>query len=157
MPTDHKPVIMSGHVSPETAYVVDNYPYGFRLKCRIRYWLEYTPKKGVRMWSQTTNPKRPGWIWNKPKASIYSRFGGCMYLDEQEHVQFAGLTEYTDGPQAAAWRDQYGAGVPPECVDTLNLWVRMKLAYDARIAEGKSMNSAAALATIDSVKQERAA
>ena len=29
------------HISPETAYVIDDYPYGFRLRCRIRYWLEF--------------------------------------------------------------------------------------------------------------------
>jgi hypothetical protein len=38
--------ILSGHISPETAYSVENYPYGFRLKCTIRYWLEYKPGQG---------------------------------------------------------------------------------------------------------------
>src|SRR6516165_4444148 len=66
----HDMQILSGHISPETAYVVEDYPYGLRLRCRIRYWLEHTPKRGFRFWSQTTNPKR-GNIWNKPKASTY--------------------------------------------------------------------------------------
>ena len=61
-------VLLSGHTSPATAYTVDDYPYGFRLRCKIRYWLEYTPKRGVRLWSQTTNPKRPGEVWNKPNT-----------------------------------------------------------------------------------------
>lgn len=81
--------ILEGHVSPETAYVVDDYPYGFRLRCKIRYWLEHKPGHGVRLVSQTTNPKRPGEIWNKPKASTYCTFSGCMYLDDNGHVQRA--------------------------------------------------------------------
>jgi hypothetical protein len=110
--------VLSGHTSAETAYRVDGYPYGFRLKCSIRYWIEYNPKLGCRTWSQTTNPKKAGIVWNKPKASTYSRFGAALYLDDAGHVQHAGLTEYTNGADAAAWRDTYGAGVPSEAAET---------------------------------------
>jgi hypothetical protein len=122
--------ILKGHTSPETAYVMDDYPYSFRLRCSIRYWLEYNAKHGFRLVSQTTNPKR-GNIWNKPKASTYSRFGGCMYLDDDGHVQWSGLTEYCDGAEAQAWRDTYGDGVPEEGRPVLDKWVAAKLAYDA--------------------------
>lgn len=94
--------ILSNHTSLETAYLVDDYPYGFRLRCTIRYWLEYHPKRGFRFVSQTSNPKRPGLVWNKPKASTYCRFGGAMYLDDVGHVHWAGLTEYSDGAEAKA-------------------------------------------------------
>src|SRR5215471_1630221 len=97
--------ILSGHISPETAYLVDDYPYGFRLRCKIRYWLEYNPKHGFRLVSQTSNPKRPGFVWNKPKASTYSKFGGCMYLESDDHVTWSGLSEYSTGAEASAWRD----------------------------------------------------
>lgn len=129
--------ILAGHTSPETAYVVSDYPYGFRLRCSIRYWLEYTPKRGFRLWSQTTNPKR-GNTWNKPKASTYARFGGCIYLDDQGHVQWSGLTEYCTGAEAKAWHDKFGAGVVEAGKPTTAAWVKAKLAYDARTkaAEG---------------------
>jgi hypothetical protein len=91
--------ILKDHVSPETAYVVDDYPYGFRLRCKIRYWLEFQPKKGFRLVSQTSNPKK-GNVWNKPKASTYSRFGGAMFLNDEGHVNWAGLTEYSNGQEA---------------------------------------------------------
>jgi|SRR6266576_320358 len=122
--------ILKGHVSPETAYVVDDYPYGFRLRCKMRYWLECHPKRGVRFVSQTTNPKRPGEFWNKPKASTYSMFGAAMFLDENEHVRCAGLTEYSDGAEAKAWSDKYGEGVPEAAKLRLAKWVAAKLAYD---------------------------
>jgi hypothetical protein len=85
--------ILKGHTTPETAYVIADYPYGYRLRCTIRYWLEHAPGKGFRFWSQTTNPKKPGTVWNKPKASTYCKFGGCMFMDENNHVQWAGLAE----------------------------------------------------------------
>lgn len=122
--------ILKGHISPETAYVVDDYPYGFTLRCKMRYWLEYNPKHGFRLVSQTTNPKR-GNTWNKPKASTYMRFGGAMFLDDKGHVQWSGLSEYSSGAEAYAWKEHYGEGVPEAGRDILARWVAAKLAYDA--------------------------
>ncbi|HVG51650.1 MAG TPA: hypothetical protein VM867_08460 [Xanthobacteraceae bacterium] len=127
--------LLFNHVSPETAYVVADYPYGFRLRCSIRYWLEFKAKKGFRLMSQTTNPKA-GNVWNKPKATTYSEFGGAMYLDAQGHVQFSGLSQYCSGAEAAAWREKYGAAVPEIGQLLLNKWVNAKLAYDANRKSG---------------------
>lgn len=127
--------LLSGHVSPETAYLVEDYPYGFRLRCKIRYWLEYKAKKGFRFVSQTTNPKRPGEVWNKPKASTYSEFGGAMYLDDNGHVQFAGLSQYSSGAEAKAFQETYGEAVPEVGRTLLNKWVAAKVAYDANKGE----------------------
>ena len=131
--------ILKGHVSPETAYVVEDYPYGFRLRCKIRFWLEFTPKRGFRFVSQTTNPKK-GHIWNKPKASTYARFGGCMYLDDENHVQWSGLSEYSTGAEAKAWADTYGEGVPEVGKVFLAKWVAAKLAYDGNRESGDPLN-----------------
>ncbi len=67
---------LSGHATPETAYLVEDYPYGFRLRCQIRFWLEFKKGHGFRLVSQTSNPKTEaarglpaGTVWNKPKAS----------------------------------------------------------------------------------------
>lgn len=32
--------LLCGHVSKETAFVVDSYPYGRVKRCMIRYWIE---------------------------------------------------------------------------------------------------------------------
>lgn len=123
--------ILTGHISDETAYLVEDYPYGFRLRCKKRYWLDYSPTHGVRLVSQTSNPKRPGLVWNKPKASTYARLGGCMFLDEEQHVQWSGLNVYTDAAEAAAWVEKYGEGVPEACKPAVEEWVRVKRAYEA--------------------------
>jgi len=83
-----------GHTSESTAYLVEDYPYSFKLRTQIRYWLEYKPNKGWRFVAQTLNPKTQR--WNKPKASTYAEWGGAMYLNEQDHVKWDGLQRYSD-------------------------------------------------------------
>ena len=75
----------------EAPYVVKDYPYGFRLRCEIHYYVE-TTKNGQRLVSQTINPKT-GRL-NKPKASTYSQIV-LAALDEQEHVVNLGISAYS--------------------------------------------------------------
>lgn len=133
--------ILKGHVSPETAFVVDDYPYGFRLRCKIRYWIEFSKTRGFRFVSQTTNPKRAGEVWNKPKASTYARFGAAMFLDDNGHVEWSGLSEYCDGAQAAEWSAKFREGVPQDGLSIHDAWVVGKTAYDAARADAKADGS----------------
>jgi len=82
---------ISGHTDPETAYNVEDYPYGFRLRTCIRYWVETKKGHGQRMVSQTKNPKTGR--WNKPKAGTYCPVI-LMGIDEQNHVVNKGLSPY---------------------------------------------------------------
>jgi hypothetical protein len=94
-----------GHASEATAYLVDNYPYGFRERTQIRYWLEGKPKKGWRFVSQTKNPKTDR--WNKPKASTYIEWGAAMYLDDKGHVHWEGVGPYTDAQKALTFVETF--------------------------------------------------
>lgn len=88
-----------GHTNEHTAYLVDDYPYGFNKRCRIRYWLEKgSPAKGFRFVSQTEDPVKLR--WNKPKASTYMPLAACMFLDAQHHVDWKGLSHYSKGHEA---------------------------------------------------------
>lgn len=83
--------VLHGHISPETAFIVEDYPYGFRLRCKMRCWIEKAEKgkgKGqYRFCTQTTNPRIEGKeVWNKPKYGVYSDFM-LMYLDENNHIK----------------------------------------------------------------------
>lgn len=80
--------VLTGCVSQETAHVQEDYPYGFRLRCARRCWLEYDKKHGFRFCAQTSNPKRPGLVWNAPKKSTYARLAVLVLTDE--HVDAAG-------------------------------------------------------------------
>lgn len=90
-----------GHTSEATAYVVDDYPYGFVARTTIRYWLEMKPKKGWRFVSQTKNPKTGK--WNKPKASTYTEWGAAMFLDDKGHVHWDGVGVYSDDQKILAF------------------------------------------------------
>lgn len=99
---EYRPIeILRGHSSPETAYEVEDYPYGFRLRCKIRYWLEHKRAHGHRLVSQTTNPKKPGVVWNKPKAGVYSPGLVVMYKAQNGHVMHAVVASpYSIGAKA---------------------------------------------------------
>jgi hypothetical protein len=141
-------LLSNTHVSPETAYVVVDYPYGFKLRCKIRYWIDCNPRHGARFVSQTTDPRKAGEVWNKPKTSTYCRFGGALYLDARGHVRWAGLTEYADGAEALAFRETYGAAVPEALRSLMTAWVEGKLAYDAQLEAGAEAREASAVARI---------
>lgn len=91
-----------GHTSQETAYVVEDYPWGFRLRTTIRYWVETKDAKngGQRFCSQTVNPKTGKWC--EPKRSTYSHVI-VMFLDENEHVKTEHVTTYTDNEKIRAF------------------------------------------------------
>ena len=129
--------ILKGHISPETAYIVDDYPYGFRLRCKIRYWLEYHPKRGTRLCSQTTNPKRPEEFWNTPKCSTYCYLAGCMFLDENNHVHWEGLSEYSTAQSSIDWYETYKDGLIPEVLERVEVWIRAKRKLEELRDQGK--------------------
>src|SRR4051812_19175630 len=85
---------LTGHVSPDTAYVVADYPYGFRLRTEIRYWIETKNGHGQRVMSQTRNPKVPGMPWNRAKGSTYNAVKVLVLNPENGHVESDGLSAY---------------------------------------------------------------
>lgn len=114
-----------------SAYLVEDYPYGFKLRTQIRYWLEKHPKRGFRFVSQTLNPKNNR--WNAPKKSTYMPFGACMYLDEKNHVVWDGLSEYTDGSKVLDFVKDF----PGADYSLLKPFAMAKIAYLRASAEGK--------------------
>lgn len=122
-----------GHTSPETAYVVEDYPYGFRLRCKIRYWIETKPGFGQRFVSQTTNPKKAGEVWNKPKASTYHPVL-VMGLNNDDHVVNVGLSPYAGGPEIRDFMQRFTLDDDQRGWMEAMLGVQQKMAaYDARI------------------------
>lgn len=81
--------VLHGHTSQDTAYLIEDYPYGRRLRCQMRVWIEQAAKgaaKGqYRVMRQTSNPKVAGEVWNKPHASTYSDWL-VLYRDASGHI-----------------------------------------------------------------------
>ena len=105
---------LSGHVSPETAHLVDDYPYGYRLRCQIRYWIEFKKGHGCRLVSQTSNPKRPGLSWNKPKAGTYAPVLVLVVDEATGHVATAGLGLHATAEAIDAYEAAFAPALTPE-------------------------------------------
>lgn len=112
-PTSNK-TVLSGHTSAETAYVVEDYPYGFRLRCKMRYWIETKAKQGQRVVTQTTNPKVAGEVWNKPKASTYSNLRVLYRNNDNGHIENAALSFYAPLEEIVQFEHVYAPAVESE-------------------------------------------
>ena len=113
--------ILRGHESQASAYIVDDYPYGFRLRCKIRYWLESNPH-GTRLVNQTTNPKVAGEVWNKPKASTYTAPLSLvvLYIDQQGHVQWTSVAAHSWPEHIQAFKAEFLGLLNAEEIDRLS-------------------------------------
>jgi hypothetical protein len=121
-----------GYDSMENSYLVDDYPYGRQLRCRIRYWIEKSPSKGFRFCSQTEDPR--SLRWNNPKKSTYVRLAANMFLDDKTHVAWTGLSEYSSGHEVLDFIKRF----PESDFSELRLFIRMKIKFLTAYAEGKA-------------------
>jgi len=109
--------LLTGHTSFATGYLVNDYPYGFTLRCKIKYWLE-TTKHGTRFVSCTTNPKKAGEVWNKPKASTYSNIG-VMGLNADGHVKWTSINSWATDAAIDGFIASYGSVLDAAALKTL--------------------------------------
>lgn len=82
-----------GHIDEDSAYIVEDYPWGFTTKTTARFWVETISKKrgGQRFVKQTLNPKTG--IWCKPKKTVYSSII-VMYLDKNNYIAYENLIDF---------------------------------------------------------------
>jgi len=71
------------HVNEETAYTVQDYPWGYRMRTEQRYWIE-SNKNGDRFVYQTKDPRTEKWC--APKKSVYYLVK-VLVRDENNHVK----------------------------------------------------------------------
>jgi hypothetical protein len=136
--TTARPLI--GPVSPETAYVQPDYPYGRRLRCKRRVWVETHPRHGMRFVTQTTNPKRAGEVWNKPHASTYSDLI-ALWVDDKGYVATDQLVNigFYDLATLKAWGERNKALIEADdyVANKHKNAVLAREAYEAKKANGE--------------------
>ena len=71
----------------ENAVTVEDYPWGYKLRTKRKYWIE-TTKRGDRLCYQTLNPKTDKWC--AVKKSTYSGIE-VLYENEDGHIKTYGL------------------------------------------------------------------
>ena len=96
--------ILTDHTSSENAYMVENYPYGFK-KTLKRYWIESKNKFGQRLCTQTLNPKTGN--WNNVKKGTYSSLILLTLNPENNHVVTKGLNNYSDIKEITNFENEY--------------------------------------------------
>jgi len=120
-----------GHTSEATAYRNEDYPYG-SLRCVRLCWIEYRKNKGFRFCYRTINPKN-GKL-NAVKTSTYCMLAGNLYLDENGHTMWAGISEYSDANVVA----DYLRDFPQGDLHRLTDWVKLKILHYTRCVSGQS-------------------
>ena len=69
--------------SADNSVVVDDYPWGYKLRTKRKYWIE-TTKRGDRLCYQTLNPKTNKWC--AVKKSTYAGIK-VLYENEEGHIK----------------------------------------------------------------------
>lgn len=128
--------VLHGHTDEASAYVVDDYPYGFRERTTIRYWIE-TTKRGQRFVSQTVNPKTGK--WNKPKKSTYQDVM-VLVLDDNEHVSNTGLPTWPSECELQRMESMLGEHISEhqrKAIATARLYNKAAkhITYDVHVAQ----------------------
>lgn len=93
---------MYGHDCFENAYEVDNYPWGFTLKTKRKYWIETKKGFGDRFVFATLNPKNGKWC--KPKAGTYEPVL-VLAKNEKDHVVTYGFGLWRNNENIAKFLD----------------------------------------------------
>jgi hypothetical protein len=150
IPEGHE--VLTGHFEEASAYVVPDYPYGFRLRCKIRYWIEYNPKHGDRFCSQTTNPKVVDReVWNKPKKSTYTQIAVLTRDPENGHIQWAGLRTYPTDVELADFTARTDGKLGEWQAKTLKAITQLNAVMARKKAEREAAAAAAAEAAAEVV------
>lgn len=123
----------------ENAYTIDDYPYGFTLRCKMRYWVEFRKGKGFRLVTQTSNPKRIGEHWNTPKKGTYHRVTLGMYLNEIGHVICPGMSECSNYSEAVAFKEKFYPCLSDVAKQSLDEWIEIKRVYETEGAKSPAM------------------
>lgn len=92
-----------GADSFETAHLTQDYPYGRKLRCQRKEWIE-TTKRGDRFVYCTLNPKTGR--WNKPKKSTYGLVE-VLYLNEDNHIKVEGISLHSGGEAILAFHERH--------------------------------------------------
>jgi hypothetical protein len=83
--------ILKGYTCIDRPFIVKDYPYGFRLRTTMHYWIESKEGHGDRLCTYTIDPRNGR--RNKPKCGTYSTFL-FMFINEDGHVKTGRIDSY---------------------------------------------------------------
>ncbi|MBE7474282.1 MAG: hypothetical protein HS114_34565 [Anaerolineales bacterium] len=130
-----------GCVSAETAFVQPDYPYGRRLRCQRRVWVETKPRHGQRFVTQTSNPKArgPEIRWNSPHASTYTEGLIALWVDDKDYVATDRISAWSSVEEIEAWGERNTALLQADeyARTTFAVMLAARKAYQAKLEAGE--------------------
>ena len=76
----------------DNALMVENYPWGFKLKTKRKYWIETNKTQGDRLCFCTLNPKTNKWC--AVKKSTYNAVNVLNIRDDNGYIETDGVHKY---------------------------------------------------------------
>ncbi|MBE7553670.1 MAG: hypothetical protein HS126_21590 [Anaerolineales bacterium] len=130
-----------GHTSQETAFVQPDYPYGRRLRCQRRVWVETKKGHGQRFVTQTSNPKWHGATvkWNTPHASTYTEGLIALWIDDKGYIATDRVSAWTDLEAMKAWGERNAQLLQADdyAQQTYAIMLAAKEAYQKKLEAGE--------------------
>lgn len=105
--------LLVGHTSEATAHLTPDYPFGFRLRCERKVWIETRRGMGQRLVTMTSNPRRPG-TWNKPKPGVYSAVMVMFLNSDNGHVEHDVIGSWSDEEKIQKFETEYAEALTGE-------------------------------------------
>lgn len=127
-------IVLKGHTSQETAYVIADYPWGFKFRTQQRIWLE-TTKNGTRVCRQTMNPKTSRWC--NPKKSTYSVMFLLLLDTTTRHVHTTGFSKYDSVDSILKFKNKWLKDLTEEQIKTIDLCTKLKTKVNDMFEEAK--------------------
>lgn len=127
---------LTGHTTEETAYIIQDYPWGYKLRCKQKVWLEYNKSKGFRVCRRTQDPRNDRWC--AIKKDTYTLIAAGLYKNEEGHVKSAGLSEYSSTKDSEEFLKTWGFCLDEVAMQRLTTWIIKKRKYDEFVANKKA-------------------
>jgi hypothetical protein len=118
-PMTDKTPLPAIHTDFDSAYIVENYPYG-GLRTQMKFWIETKAGKGQRVVSCSLNPKTDK--WNKPHVGTYNTMKVLFIDNSSGHVENSGIHEYNALSGSTQFLADYGEALTEEQKNRLIVW-----------------------------------
>lgn len=108
----NKTVLPPIYTSFDSAYVIADYPYGFRQRTEMKIWIETNNKDRTRPQRVVSCTKNPATgEWNKVKRGTYQMML-VLFIDhkDNDHVKNDAMSEYS-AENAGEFLAEYGEGL----------------------------------------------
>lgn len=123
------------NITESNPLVAEDYPWGFKLRTKQRYWVETKATHGQRFVYQTLNPRTNHWC--KPKKGTYSAIVIPYVRKEDGHIKYTGISRYAEVDTMEAFLANHKDYLDTYQLSALNGMIGGSKAYSAAFKAAK--------------------